>query len=629
MHKFQLKFVPLALCLAGLGMVTMQAQAVVGQCTKEATAFVKGQHWDAQYDVVVVGFGFAGGAASIAAADKGAHVLLLEKAKEGEEGGNSKYSAQHAMWIDGSKANDDRILSYFQALRGEHDNPSDATYKAFIKEVKKQVDYLKFLGAADPKPVHYAEYPDLPGAEAIYWVAVNLPGGDSAIYKLVHQNIEKRHANVDVLYNSPAVKLIQDPCTHAIVGVEANVHGKLTKIYANNGVVLATGGFENNQQMFLQYGWQKGFSKGAHFNTGDGIHMAQAVGARIVNMATLNGPDPNVLNPQTGTSFGYMITGTHDSKWAGPAFANRDVIFVGADGQRFTNEAFKTKHGRIKYHGDYRQGRMPDPAFMIFDEDARKDSKVYSTWDQSLEKEMKEGLVVKADTLEDLAKKLGISPEGLLEQVKAYNGYAKDGVDPMFHREKAFLHPIDTAPFYGVKLSPTFTNTQGGPQRNENAQLLDVNLKPIPHLYGAGELGSIFSDKYNGSGNIGESLVFGRIAGWHASAAKKDLPTFKLAGHFKLKPATDPNLAKLKPGEKLGIGHGIGGRLALAVGFDKAHHITSVRVLESHETQGIGSVALEKLPQEAVKNNGVVDTVSGASVTSKAFKAAIADAMSK
>ena len=130
----------------------------------------------------MIGYGFAGGAAAIAAADAGAKVLLLEKAPEGQEGGNSRYAAQQAIWIDASKASDEEVLEYFRAMRGLSGNPSDEVYKAYIAEAKKQVEYLKFLGAENPPTSYYAEYPEYPGAEALGLTLVKKPGGDGRLY---------------------------------------------------------------------------------------------------------------------------------------------------------------------------------------------------------------------------------------------------------------------------------------------------------------------------------------------------------------------------------------------------------------------------------------------------------------
>ncbi|MCD8339271.1 MAG: FAD-binding protein, partial [Burkholderiales bacterium] len=583
--------------------------------------------WDAEYDVVVLGYGFAGSAASIAAADKGAKVLLSEKAPQGKEGGNSKYAAQHVLSID-PKYSDEEALKYLQRLRGENPTPSDKTLLAFIHGAKKQVDYMKFLGVENPPEYPSVEYPEYEGAEAYRSTGVKLPGGDGALYALMQKNIQQRGNNIDVWYNSPGKKLIQDPETGIIHGVIIEVEGQPKYVRAKNGVVLATGGYENNPDMFRDFArTQKAYSKGARYNTGEGVLMAMDVKANMVNMANNNGPDPNVLNPETGISYGYMVTGEKDSDWSGPAFTRHNVIMVGPDGKRFFNEAKKTRHGRVPFHGDYNYLQMPDPAYMIFDENARKASRIYGSWSDGNLAEIEKGIVKKADTLEELAKLMNIDVEGLVDQVKRYNQYCKDGKDQEFDRSPKLLKPLTTAPFYAVEVVPTYTNTQGGPERDETAAILDRQGKRIPHLYGAGELGSVFSNKYNGSGNIGESLIFGRIAGAEAANTKSDVDQRSvLNGKPGFNQVTLQQEYVLEPGEKLGIGQGIGGQIVLAVKSDNGK-IVSVRILKQEETPGVGSKALEILPTEAVQSNGNVDNYTGASVTSQGFKEALADAL--
>ena len=429
-------------------------------------------------------------------------------------------------------------------------------------------------------------------------------------------------------YEAPAVKLLQDRDTGIVHGVVATVNGKSVNIRAKNGVVLATGGYENNPDMFRNFAnTPVAYAKGARFNTGDGIVMAMDVDARMVNLANNNGPDPNVLNPATGISFGYMTAGPKDSSWGGPAFTRYNVIMVGADGKRFWNETEKTKHGRIHYHNDYRHLQMPDPAYMIFDDEARTASRVYGSWSEGSVKEIESGLVKKADTIEELAKIIGVDAAGLKKQIDRYNAFCKDGVDEDFGRPAKFLKPLLKAPFYAVEVVPTYTNTQGGPEKDETAAILHRNGERIPHLYGAGELGSIFSNKYNGTGNIGESLIFGRIAGASAAKVKTDVPQESVLKGPGFRPAAQKaDAPNVRSGEKVGRARGMGGDVVLGV-TTKDGRIASVRVIESNETPGIGTKALEKLPDEAVRNNGKVDTVSGATVTSDAFRAALQDAL--
>ena len=114
-------------------------------------------------------------------------------------------------------------------------------------------------------------------------------------------------------------------------------------IRARRGVVLATGGFENNPRMYENYAYvYNAFPKGAHFNTGDGIEMALDVNAKLVNMAVVNGPDPNVINPDTGAAYGYLL---HDTSHniSGCGFTRNNAVIVGADGWRFMNEALQAR----------------------------------------------------------------------------------------------------------------------------------------------------------------------------------------------------------------------------------------------------------------------------------------------
>lgn len=630
--NMRVKTLALLTMLALASPLALSSETVgAGQVTAVASQsqhYLETIRWDAEYDVVVLGYGFAGAAAAIAASDAGASVLLSEKAPEGQEGGNSRYAAQHSLYFD-PKVPDEKILKYLQALRGKTTTPSDDVYRAFIREGKKQMDYLRFLGVKEPGLwTDEGEYPEFEGAEAVGLTMVKKPGGDGRLYRLMQENVRKR-GGIDVWFNAPGVQLLQDPATGIVHGAVVNVDGSRKMVRAKNGVVLATGGYENNPEMFRNFARaQNAYAKGAHFNTGDGILMAMDVKANIVNMAVNNGPDPNVINPKTGNSFGYMVAGHKDSSWSGPGFTRHNVIMVGEDGRRFWNEAQKTKHGRVRNHGDYAPLQMPERAYMIFDEAARLVSKPYGSWSDGCEKEIAEGLVVKADTIGALAERINVDVKGLERQVAKYNADCEAGVDSEFARPKALLKPLLKAPFYAVEVKPTYTNTQGGPERNERGQVLDREGRPIPHLYAAGELGSIFSNKYNGGGNIAEGLIFGRLSGADAAVVKQDVPQNSVLKGEGFRPVKAAHASQAGKDELVGRGSGIGGAVVIGVKLDNGK-IAQVRVIEHHETEGIGTKALDVLPAQAVANNGAVDSVSGATVTSEAFKKALEDALGK
>jgi predicted oxidoreductase len=115
---------------------------------------------------------------------------------------------------------------------------------------------------------------------------------------------------------------------------------------------------------------------------------------------------------------------------------------------------------------------------------------------------------------------IGHSPDVLQATVDRYNAACAAGIDVEWDRDPATLAPLRTPPYYAIELVAASLNTQGGPVRNERAQVIDVAGRPIPRLYSAGELGSIYAYRYQAGGNLGECFAFGRIAGRNAAAER-------------------------------------------------------------------------------------------------------------
>ena len=153
---------------------------------------------------------------------------------------------------------------------------------------------------------------------------------------------------------------------------------------------------------------------------------------------------------------------------------------------------------------------------------------IHYIWSEDNQQEIDRGWIMKASTVEELAGKIladpdnsGLmSPSVLRETVKQYNGYCRKGEDLDFHKPQEWLQPLEDPPYYAVKLWPGGPNTQGGPKRSARGQVLRVDNTPLPRLYSAGELGSVWGMLYQGGGNIAECIAFGRIAGANAAAEK-------------------------------------------------------------------------------------------------------------
>jgi succinate dehydrogenase/fumarate reductase flavoprotein subunit len=592
-------------------------------------SFLSTVAWDAEYDVVVIGFGGAGASAAISAADAGARVLLLEKAPDGEEGGNTRYAAQLVL----SLRNREDGLAYYRALRGNFDNQGDDVIQFIVEGSMANYDWLLSLGANKDKLIYYPyiEYPELPKAAGTTTLLVDSETWTSKFWKLLRKNVVDRSDRIDVWYASPATQLIQDKATRIIHGVTVQNGGKSYNVRAVNGVVMAMGGFENSDEMLENYAQlANASSKGARYNTGDGVKMAIDVGADLWHMSALSGPDVNFVNPDTGISPGYYFTYTGTAKHA-TGFTANNVINVGGGGTRFMNESFDPRHGHVESGGSWFSLLVPQNAWCVFDETARNIVPAYPSWSPGMEDEINKGWVIKANTIRELAGKMGIDPATLEKTITDYNRYCAQGNDPEFKRDPRFLKPVATAPYYAFPIQASLTNTQGGARRNVRCEVLDVWGNPIPHLYSAGEFGSFYTDIYNGGGNLGECAFTGREAGKNAAAPKNDVSrTSVLGSRSQVDLRTPPPVYTTGPNEYIGVGEGIGGELVVKVTLDSAKKITAINFLRIHESRGISDRAVTQVPQAIIRTNSTnVDTITGATVTSRAIIEAVNDALSK
>jgi succinate dehydrogenase/fumarate reductase flavoprotein subunit len=478
--------------------------------------------WDFDADVVVVGFGAAGVAASVTAHDLGAKTVILEKAPEGEHGGNTRVAGQGYL----NTSDPGNAAAYLNALCGPFTVPA-AMVTAWADEMGRNNDWLLSLGG-DPQehqhPPVGIEFPDLPGSGSVH----KFHDGPTYGYSYTWQRFESlvNQRPIPVFYETPGRALIQDKATGAVIGVKAERGGKPFAIKARKGVVLTCGGFENNQEMIRNYlpGIPYCSTSGSPYNEGDGIAMAMAAGADLWHMNNYAGPSMALKVPEVRTSF--SMQALHFSK-----VVPGGMIVVGPDGRRFCDEKYKTRHGKVPLNGSWMPLPVPCPMFMICDRAMVAAGPLYDAhpshgWTQIIERyawsednsaEIAKGWIKRAASIAALADAIGLDPAVLEDTVARWNRQCDAGKDAEFGR-KLMLTPISEGPFYAVELSPSMLNTQGGPRRNEKGQIVRPDGSPIPRLYSAGELGSIYSFLYQGTGNIGECLAFGRISGRNAAA---------------------------------------------------------------------------------------------------------------
>lgn len=512
------------LATAGAGMLTA--------CSEEAPA----QVWDRETDVLVVGTGFAGMSAAIAAADAGANVLVIEKMPEKYEGGNSRVCAQ-AIWIPEDKT---KAIGYFKDMATERhlvDIP-DTTIDAYIDEMVKNLDFLN--GTCGLKtiqsPAFAREIHAAPNADACSFTIMAESGmGQNAVWNAVAETAKSR-ATVEFIYDTPATALITDE-TGQVVGANATSGGATIAIKAKKGVILCCGGFEHNETMKANYLDGPQWAWGTPGNTGDGITMCQALGADFWHMNNVMGPlvlgiPVQVLGEDFAENGSDFATCSIQVSVPG-----NQHIWTDKYGKRFIDETREHQHGwglKQILWDDSANIELPRvPLWVVFDQaHMAQMGGFYTTagnkigwaethtgfnWSQGLADEIASGLVVTGATVEELATVMEVEPAVLKATLDRYNTFAAAGVDEDFGRPADTLAPL-SGPFFATQLWPLFVNTDGGPRRDEKARILRYDGTPIPRLYSAGEFGSFFPHYYQGGGNTSECMATGRIAAVNAAS---------------------------------------------------------------------------------------------------------------
>lgn len=613
-------------------LLLMLAMSLSSAVCATAETFESTIDWAAEYDVVVIGYGAAGAASAVNAVEAGAEkVLILEKAPQGHEGGNSRYAAQLVL----SPKEEDReaALTYYKNLRTEFDNQTDEILEYVVDGLISAAPWMEAHGA-NLYYMPFPEYPELEGSEVARAFLVDAQSWNAGYLRFLQNLVEGYTEQIDVWYETPAVRLIQDKATKIVHGVIAENNGQQYNIRAKNGVVMAMGGFENNDEMLENYcQLSNAYSKGARYNTGDGVKMAIDVGADLWHMSALSGNDVNFVVPETGIAAGYALTNSNNTGYA-TGFSALPMIIVGGDGTRFCDETCFPRHGHTYKAGTWYTQQIPDNSWCVFDETARTSAPAYPSWSEGMVDEIEKGWVVKADTLEELAELIGVPAENLVAEVEKYNGYCETGVDIEFGKGPehvaSSLQPLVTGPYYAFPVYATMTNTQGGAKRNTNCEVVDVWGEAIPHLYSAGEFGSFYTDIYNGGGNLSECLFTGITAGSNAAAVKTDVMEGSV---MEGKTAVDfsPVEATYETGanEYIGVGAGIADGLTVKVTMD-GDKITAIEIVSHNETAGISDTALAEMPARILEAQSVeVDGISGATRTSDGVKAAVSDALSQ
>lgn len=493
---------------------------VAGTCGMAGSALAE-ESWDEEYDVIVVGGGLAGTATALTVATEGdgATCLLLEKGSDRDGNGNSRFSAGYVWTTD----NYDAALEYMKALRGNNPSVSDAICEAYVREMIQHADWLRSLGAPDDMTVSYesegftyaAEYPELDPEKSSGGIKFSSDNPDGYTHPQLFLSAKvEEYETITRKLEAPATELVQDPETKGILGVVYECGGKTLRARANKGVVMCCGGFEGSPELMVSVFKAYGAHPAAGVcNTGDGIRMCAKVGANMWHMGGLAGFWPNhvsldgerySLNTQSGTFEQGIMVGTNGRRF----FMEWHSYGREQEGDELRCHV-GMRHGDTQYGGEWCHTMLPEVYWFVFDQ-AGMDAGALQRLGS--EDPVENGWGYRADTLEELAELIEVPAEELVATVDNWNRMCDEGCDYAFYRPTSTLNKIETGPFYATKMCQHFINTDGGAERDERGRILDTDGNPIPNLYGAGEFGSIWSDMYNGGGNLSECLGFGRIS---------------------------------------------------------------------------------------------------------------------
>ena len=307
--------------------------------------------------------------------------------------------------------------------------------------------------------------------------------------------------SVENMVDTKAVEILMEDGKAVGVLCEGKTGNKVT-VKANKGVVIATGGFGANIEMREEYNetWptldESVLTTNQPGATGDGIRMAKAVGAQLVDMQFIQLFPYG--NPVNGAMTGSVMK------------QPENAVYLNKEGLRFVNE-----YERRDVVSAAILEQTDSQMYVVVDGKTYADDAAPTDFGTTIGEEVAEGRCVKGETIEELAKNMNMDPEVVKKTIDEYNAGVEANADKF---GKTPMNKIDTAPFYGNLRTPTVHHTMGGIKINTNAEVIDTEGNVIPGLYAAGETtGDVHGTNRVGANALPDIIVFGRIAGQNAA----------------------------------------------------------------------------------------------------------------
>ena len=491
-------------------------------------------------DVVVVGAGNAALAAALSAREEGCSVLVLEKAPKAERGGNSAFTGGLFRFpFDDAMKDFPALLPHYSREELEACVIPPYPRKQFEADIERVTE-----GLAEPALVDMLlanAYPTMKWLAdgGVRWMLatgrqsykrgdkfhffgnlnIEANGGGQGLSDREFEIAEQ--SGVEIMYETKASRLLTDD-RGGVTGVEIRKADGTREQIRANAVVLASGGFEANEEMRCRYlgtDWELAHVRGSRFNTGDGIRMAMDIGAKPHgHWSCGHAVQWDLMSPVAG---GDLRIGDLYQKHSYPL-----GIIVNKHGKRFVDEGADLRNYTYAKYGREVLKQPERFAVQIFD------SKTIPLLRD--EYRIKEATRARANTIEQLAEELTIDVQGLVQTVREYNAAVQEGeFNPSVLDGKCTVGigppksnwalRIDEPPFEGYAVTCGITFTFGGLKIDRQCRVQDDADRPIPGLYAAGELvGGLFYYNYPGGTGLMAGATFGRLAGLAAAKRTKE-----------------------------------------------------------------------------------------------------------
>lgn len=478
---------------------------------------------NSNFDLIVVGCGIAGLSTAVSAAQSGAKVVVLERAPFEDRGGNTRWTEALMRMKNENEVADD-FEDHFMANSGFHLDPSLIEESILPDEQRSPI--VRALSFTDPEIISTLAdnaphalswlkqfnitFSDMPTYLITQSTTRIMPvGGGWALIEALAKAAEK--LGVEFLYETSATKLVLGD-KGEVDGVEAS-SSTSRRLILRGKVMLACGGFEGNQEMQALYFGERSryirpIAKGGYYNRGEGIRMALEVGASPCGDYSEYHAEP--IDPRSGQPEPIVFVFPYG-------------ILVDNQGKRFIDEASDTVDAIYENIARTINKLPGGVAYCICD----RKLDLVPNWQRTVRSDQQP---VTADSIAELAQKLGLPVSQLEKTISAYNESTKAGDFQPLEKDglsttsleppkSNWALPVSEGPFRAWPISSSNCFTFGGLRCNVNAQVVDKDGRPIPGLYAAGETMGLYYGRYTGATSVLRGLVFGRIAGQHVASS--------------------------------------------------------------------------------------------------------------